>query len=73
MKPFTGKFDHHFEKGHYFCSCCGDVLFKSESKFDSGCGRPFSEVAEQGKISYHEDNSFAVSELKCVAETVMLT
>ena len=57
--PFTGKFDHHFEKGHYFCSCCGDTLFKSESKFDSGCGWPaFSEVAAQGKISYHEDNSF---------------
>ena len=72
--PFTGKFDHHLKKCHYFCSCCGDTLFTSESKFDSGCGWPaFSEVAAQGKISYHEDNSLGARELRFVAEIAMLT
>ena len=58
--PRTGFFDQFNESGEYFCSCCGAVLFKSESKFDAGCGWPsFSEVAEQGKINYKDDHSLA--------------
>ncbi len=58
--PRTGFFDQFNESGEYFCSCCGEVLFKSDSKFDAGCGWPsFSEVAEQGKINYHDDYSLA--------------
>ena len=36
--PRTGFFDQFNESGEYFCSCCGEVLFKSDSKFDAGCG-----------------------------------
>ena len=37
-KPFTGKFYNHKEKGTYVCKQCGAPLYKSEDKFDSGCG-----------------------------------
>ena len=38
--PRTGFFDQFNENGEYFCSCCGEILFKSENKFDAGCGWP---------------------------------
>ncbi len=39
-RPFTGKYNLHFENGLYSCKACGNLLFTSESKFESGCGWP---------------------------------
>jgi|TARA_B110000908_G_C10097591_1_gene377042 peptide-methionine (R)-S-oxide reductase len=39
-RPYTGKYDQHFENGKYHCHCCGAELFSSQSKFDAGCGWP---------------------------------
>ncbi len=39
-RPFTGKFNIHYEKGVYVCAGCGTELFTSDEKFDSGCGWP---------------------------------
>jgi peptide-methionine (R)-S-oxide reductase len=39
-RPFTGKYNDHFEEGVYKCICCDAVLFESQSKFDSSCGWP---------------------------------
>lgn len=53
---FFGKLTDNKEKGLYRCAGCGEVLFSSEEKFDSGCGWPsFSE--KTGKIAEHEDTS----------------
>lgn len=50
-RPFTGKFDAHFEDGVYTCKGCGEPLFTSQSKFNSGCGWPaFDEGIAKGKI-----------------------
>ena len=57
-RPFTGKFDSFFEKGVYKCKNCGAELFKSESKYDAGCGWPsFFESVNEDAIKYQEDNS----------------
>ena len=38
--PFSGQFCKHHEKGIYFCKRCGAKLYRSEHKFESGCGWP---------------------------------
>ena len=38
--PFTGKFVHNKKKGMYVCAACGNELFVSDTKFDSGTGWP---------------------------------
>ena len=39
-RAFTGKYDNYFEKGTYSCAGCGNQLFVSETKYNSGCGWP---------------------------------
>jgi peptide-methionine (R)-S-oxide reductase len=52
--PFSGKFNNFKEKGVYVCSCCGNDLFSSEAKYDSGSGwpsywKPYADVSIQMK------------------------
>lgn len=57
-RPFTGKYNKHSEAGIYSCVVCDQQLFKSETKFDSGCGWPaFNDVLDQGKIKLTKDTS----------------
>ena len=37
---FTGEYDHVFDDGAYHCAGCGTELFRSDAKYDSGCGWP---------------------------------
>jgi peptide-methionine (R)-S-oxide reductase len=46
--PFTNEYDHHFEPGAYACAACGQVLFESDTKFNSGCGWPAFYAAKAG-------------------------
>ncbi len=39
-QPFTGEYVNNHEEGVYRCVCCGEVLFSSDTKFDSGSGWP---------------------------------
>ena len=66
--PFTNKYDHHFEKGMYYCTVCGADLFTSDTKYDSGCGWPaFYDPVSKDSLKYHEDNSFGMrrTEVTC--------
>jgi peptide-methionine (R)-S-oxide reductase len=55
---FTGQYWNTKEPGVYRCAACGEILFKADDKFDSGCGWPsFSEIAAQKKIVTRDDFS----------------
>lgn len=56
-RPFTGKYDLHFEKGKYHCKGCHALLFESNHKYNSGCGWPAFDQAVEGAITYIRDTS----------------
>ena len=62
-RAFTGKYWNTKTSGTYRCICCGEPLFASGEKFDSGCGWPSFTApidGRQGKtIAEHEDRSLA--------------
>ena len=60
-KPFTGKLLHNKEKGMYVCADCGNELFSSDTKFDSGSGWPsFWAPVSNDKIEIKIDKSFGM-------------
>jgi len=57
-RPFTGKFEAHWQDGSYHCICCGNKLFDAGTKFDAGCGWPsFWQSALPGAIREIVDRS----------------
>ena len=61
-RPWTSKFEHSTEVGTYYCAACGNALFKSDTKFESGCGWPsFYEPISKKSIIYEIDNSFGMN------------
>ncbi|MDT9180366.1 MAG: peptide-methionine (R)-S-oxide reductase MsrB [Limnospira sp. PMC 1291.21] len=57
-RAFTGIYYDHKEKGVYRCVCCGNELFTSETKYDSGTGWPsFWEPVSENSVRYEQDNS----------------
>lgn len=55
-RPFTGEYDHSHNPGTYLCAGCGQQLFSSDDKFDSGCGWPaFSAPAAPDKVDEERD------------------
>ncbi len=56
-RPFTGRYNLHFENGDYHCKACNAKLFKSDRKFESGCGWPSFDQAIEGAIEYIRDTS----------------
>ncbi len=66
--PFTGKYWNSHEKGMYKCAICGNNLFSSDTKFDSGTGWPsFTEPANLENIVLKEDSSNGMrrTEVEC--------
>lgn len=65
--PFSGKYYNHNDNGTYTCAGCGQDLFSSEVKYESGSGWPsFWQAIDDSKISLHEDNSFGMQRIEAV-------
>ena len=47
--PFSGKYHNFKGQGKYYCVCCGEELFSSDTKYDSGCGWPSFWAPVSGK------------------------
>ena len=56
-RPFTGKYNIHFEEGTYNCGACNTPLFKSNQKFESGCGWPSFDNAIKNNVKLILDKS----------------
>jgi len=68
-RPFTGKYYENKEKGKYICVCCGNELFSSDTKFESGTGWPsFWEPAKRENIKMDEDNSHGVTRTEVMCD-----
>ena len=66
-RAFTGAFWDNHEKGTYRCSCCGNELFSSETKFDSGTGWPsFWAPLAADKVGTEEDNSYGMRRVEAL-------
>jgi peptide-methionine (R)-S-oxide reductase len=69
-RPFSGKYDKHFEKGVYVCAGCRAKLFESETKYNSGCGWPaFYDKADNDAIIERRDTSHGMvrTEVLCAS------
>ncbi len=67
-RPWTSQFEKFNEAGTYYCAACGNALFKSDTKFESGCGWPsFYEPISKGSIIYTPDHSHGMNrtEVQC--------
>jgi peptide-methionine (R)-S-oxide reductase len=67
-RPWTSKFEGFSEKGTYYCAACGNALFRSDTKFESGCGWPsFYEPISKESIIYTEDRTVGTvrTEVQC--------
>ena len=66
--PHSGEYEETRSTGTYKCVCCGQPLFRSETKFDSGCGWPsFYAPAKNELVEEEEDRSHGMRrvEVKC--------
>jgi peptide-methionine (R)-S-oxide reductase len=67
-RAFTSPLNAEKRQGRYNCICCGEPLFISDAKFESGTGWPsFTSPAGEGVVSEHEDRSLFMrrTEVRC--------
>jgi peptide-methionine (R)-S-oxide reductase len=67
-RPWSSKFENLKEIGTYYCAACGNALFKSDTKFESGCGWPsFYDPISKGSVIYTPDNTHGMerTEVQC--------
>lgn len=67
---FQGEYTDNHQKGTYYCAACGYELFKSDTKFDSGCGWPsFFAVAAKDRVVLLNDDSHGMHriEVRCAS------
>ncbi len=69
-RAFSGKYWNTKEEGIYVCAACGNPLFRSDTKYDSGTGWPsFTAPAGEGAVRTETDTSYGMvrTEVMCAA------
>jgi len=67
-RPGSSPLEHIKDKGTFYCAACGNALFVSDTKFESGCGWPsFYEPVTKGSVIYAPDNAYGMkrTEVMC--------
>jgi peptide-methionine (R)-S-oxide reductase len=63
--PGSGKYDKFFKKGYYRCVACGNRLFDSGTKYNSGSGWPsFYDAHSKGNITFQKDSSYGMTRIE---------
>jgi peptide-methionine (R)-S-oxide reductase len=66
-RPFSGKLLHNKKNGTYVCGACGNPLFSSDTKFDSGSGWPsFYDVVSKDTFELKADDSLGMKRIEAV-------
>lgn len=66
---FSGKYNKFYKDGVYKCSNCGNLLFDSDTKYDSGSGWPsFWEKASEDSVEFVNDNSHGMSRIEVICK-----
>ena len=66
-RPHTGQYNMHFENGIYHCAGCQSPLFKSQTKFDAGCGWPsFYQSIDKSKVKEILDTAYGMTRVEVV-------
>ena len=65
---FSGEYVHEKADGTYECKACGNPLFSSDAKFDSGTGWPSFDIALPGAVETHRDGSLGMERTEITCE-----
>jgi peptide-methionine (R)-S-oxide reductase len=69
-RAFTGEYNNHKGDGEYVCACCGDRLFDSQHKYDSGSGWPsFYQPADGVEIEEDRDESHGMVRVEVLCQS----